>query len=299
MKILILANNLKWRSWDKKIQQLKDWWMPEIELDITLEHTDFKNIPWVDYTNTDGNSYKGIESQWYDTNISYPNAKRGFDCVMFTVAEKDWADIKVEGWNTQNNYGIHEIQILGRENALYNFKGVRYDGDQWFNIARHELSHAIYRSRGIIDNTHKWWSVGNLDEVKKELQGGFMGNALITFFRQLLNPPKTYKYFNQNEIEGLKPELCEMLDKARELAGIPFYLNSTLRSPEKNAEVGGVKDSAHIRGEAVDIRCRNSNERFIMKKALYDVGFKRIGHGKTFIHADIAKDKPQNVEWDY
>jgi len=300
MKILIIANNLRsWKTWDNKIQELKDWWMPEINLDVTLEHTNFKNIPWVEYTNTNGKKYMGIEEVWYDVNISLPNARRGFDAVLFTVAEKDWSDKSVEGWNTTNNYGIHEIQILGRENARYNFNGTQYSGDQWFNIARHELSHAIYRSRGIVDNTHKYWELGNLEAIKRELQSGFMGHSFVTYFRNLLNPVVGYKYFNQNEIEGLKPELCEMLDKARGLAGIPFHLNSTLRSPEKNAEVGGVKDSAHTRGEAVDIRCRNSSERFIMKKALYDVGFKRIGHGKTFIHADIAKDKPQNVEWDY
>lgn len=299
MKILALHNGLKWKSWDTKLQQLKDWWLPEVKLEIVLEEVDFKDIPWVDYQNTDGKTYKGIEPSWYDKNIARPALERGFDCVMFTVGKDQWIWSNIEGWNTPNNIGIHEIQIKGQEKARYNFNGVRYDGDQWFNIARHELSHAIYRSRGITDNTHKWWEAGRLEEVKKELAGGFMAHPLVLAFRRLINPVKTYKYFNQNEIEGLKPELVELLDKARGLAGVPFALTSTLRDTEKNANVGGVKDSAHLKGLAVDIRVRNSAERFAIMKSLIEVGFKRIGVGKTFIHADIDKSKPQEVMWDY
>jgi uncharacterized protein YcbK (DUF882 family) len=195
--------------------------------------------------------------------------------------------------------GIHEIQVKGQENAKYNFNGKKYDGDQWFNIARHELAHAIYRSRGITDNTHKWWEAGKLEEVKKELAGGFMAHPLVLAFRRLIRPVATYKYFNQSEIEGLKPELVEMLDKAREIAGVPFKLNSTLRSAEKNAQVGGVKDSAHTKGLAVDIACTESRNRFKILNALLEVGFKRIGIAKTFIHADIDDTKAQEVIWDY
>jgi len=299
LKILILANNCKWKTWDKKIQELKDWWMPEIDLDVTLEHTDFKNIPWVEYTNLDGKIYKGIEQGWYDKNISIPAVNRGFDCVMFTVGTDEWTFKDIDGWNTHNNLGIHEIQIKGQENAKYSFNGKKYEGDQWFNIARHELSHAIYRSRGIVDNTHKYWELGNLEAIKRELQGGFMGHSWVTYFRNLLTPVQGYKYFNQNEIEGLKPELCEMLDRARGLANTPFFLNSTVRTKEKNEAVGGVENSEHLTGESVDIRCRNSAERFAIIKALLDVGFTRIGYGKTFVHAGISKTKPNKVMWDY
>lgn len=110
---------------------------------------------------------------------------------------------------------------------------------------------------------------------------------------------KKYKYFTDKEVEGLKPELVTMLDKAREVAGIPFVLTSTLRSPEVNEDVGGVSNSAHITGQAVDIRVRNSNERFRILKALIEVGFTRIGVAKTFCHADIDKSKPANVTWLY
>jgi len=294
MKILILHNGILWKSWDKKIKELKDWWSPEIDLDITLERSRFKNIPFVNHGYL--NVSMGIESKWYSENIAKPAKARGFDCVMFTVNEKDWAkDKRTEGRYSAYTQGIHAIEILGRENAKYNFNGRQYEGDQWFNIARHELSHALYAEKGKIDNTHLWWELGNLAYVKTEI----FSNPITLAVNKVINPPMKYKYFNQSEIDGLKPELVKMLDTARGLAGVPFHLNSTLRSPEKNAEVGGVKDSAHTKGLAVDIRVRTSSERFKILQALLDVGFKRIGVGKTFLHADIDLSKPQEVIWTY
>jgi uncharacterized protein YcbK (DUF882 family) len=93
--------------------------------------------------------------------------------------------------------------------------------------------------------------------------------------------------------------LVRMLDRARDIAGIPFQINSGVRSPERNAEVGGVDTSAHLTGHAVDIRCATSRHRFVMVCALIEAGFRRIGCAKTFIHVDTDPDKPQDVIWTY
>ena len=53
-------------------------------------------------------------------------------------------------------------------------------------------------------------------------------------------------------IEHMDPEVLRMLDEARKLAGIPFSLSSAYRCPKHNKAVGGVADSAHTRGYAVD-----------------------------------------------
>jgi len=112
-----------------------------------------------------------------------------------------------------------------------------------------------------------------------------------------VEPKKEYKYFSPKEIVGLKPELVEMLDKARGLAGIPFIINSGYRSKTHNKEVGGVENSSHTTGLAVDLSAPTDSKKFAILKALLDVGFNRIGVYATHIHADMDSTKSQNVLW--
>jgi uncharacterized protein YcbK (DUF882 family) len=107
-----------------------------------------------------------------------------------------------------------------------------------------------------------------------------------------------YKYFKDSEIQNLNAGLVQMLDQARDIAGIPFIITSGYRTAEHNAEVGGVDGSSHIKGLAADIRFTNWNEKFLIKKALYAVGFVRIGNGKGHVHCDIDTLKDVNIEWD-
>lgn len=74
-----------------------------------------------------------------------------------------------------------------------------------------------------------------------------------------------YKYFKDSEIVNLKPELVEMLDKARLLADTPFIINNGFRTPEQNAAIqGSAKNSAHMRGLAVDLQCNNETRTKIL-----------------------------------
>lgn len=106
-----------------------------------------------------------------------------------------------------------------------------------------------------------------------------------------------YKYFKKEEIVDLNSGLVEMLDKAREIAGIPFIITSGYRTIEENARVGGVTGSAHLKGLAVDLKCTNDRERFLIVKGLLYVGFVRIGVEKTHIHCDIDTSRSVNVIW--
>ena len=117
-----------------------------------------------------------------------------------------------------------------------------------------------------------------------------------------------FKYFNYEEFDSpdlkgsgknMSDELVNMLDIARKKYGKAIVINSGYRTVKRNAKVGGTPESSHTKGLAVDIACNNSTDRFKLEGILRKVGFKRIGVAKTFIHADIDKDKAQNVLWTY
>ena len=90
-----------------------------------------------------------------------------------------------------------------------------------------------------------------------------------------------------------------LLDKARDLAGIPFKITSGFRSKEHNKKVGGIENSSHLRGLAVDIYTPDSKSRFLIIDSLLRVGLTRIGVGRNFIHVDADTSKSPNVVWTY
>lgn len=106
-----------------------------------------------------------------------------------------------------------------------------------------------------------------------------------------------WNHFTNEEVQNLEPQLVMMLDQARDIAGIPFIITSGFRDKDKNQAVGGVQDSAHLRGLAVDLKVKNSIERFKIQDALLKIGFNRIGHYTAHIHADIDPSLPQRVIW--
>lgn len=294
MKLLIQSNNDKWTTWEAKLKQLKDWFAPALTLDITLEHTSISNIPWSEADVLDGNGNKWLmpNPSWFDVNITKPALFRGFDCVIFVIEPAQWKGNQVQGLGTHPNMGIEEIQMLGNENAEYNFMGKVYSGGQFFNIARHELIHRIYNMLKLPDLTHIYFNSGNLEQCLKELKEPSV-NPLVAQYR-------TYKYFKPSEIVGLKPELVTLLDKLRGECGFPFIINSGYRTKAKNNSLSdAVNDSAHLGGLAADLSIVDSFRRYTLINKAILAGISRIGVGKNFIHIDISKTLPQNVIWTY
>jgi len=94
------------------------------------------------------------------------------------------------------------------------------------------------------------------------------------------------------------------LNNAREIAGVPFVINSACRCEKHNKEVGGKPSSSHVATEdivsdAVDIATPDSRTRSKVLFGLVSAGFTRIGIGKNFIHADDDTIKPADVCWLY
>lgn len=106
----------------------------------------------------------------------------------------------------------------------------------------------------------------------------------------------TYKYFKDEEVEGLSGELVLLLDAARELAGFAFVITSGFRTPDHNADVGGVEGSSHLTGNAVDLPA--PAEPFLREKmawALGRAGFRRVFSYPHHFHADIDSAKTQDI----
>ncbi len=113
----------------------------------------------------------------------------------------------------------------------------------------------------------------------------------------------TYDEFDSPDVPGsghqMRDEFLDKLDRAREISGVPYRINSGMRSYDWNQKVGGTPNSSHLIGWAADISATTSNRRFVIVRALMEVGFTRIGIGDTFVHVDCDPDKVENVIWLY
>ena len=111
------------------------------------------------------------------------------------------------------------------------------------------------------------------------------------------------KFFKKEEFDcrcgcglnNMQQFLLNTLNTARDYAGMPFFLNRGCSCVAHNKLVGGLPNSAHLDGFAVDIHTSNSEQRFKIVFGLLKAGFKRIGIYKDFVHADVDMSKPMNI----
>ena len=122
--------------------------------------------------------------------------------------------------------------------------------------------------------------------------------------------PRNIKFFSISEFDSpdeidsgnnMDLDFLRKLDEAREIAGIPFKVNSGYRSLSHNKKVGGVSNSSHAKIPccAADINIKGSRDRFLVISAAIKVGINRIGIGKNFLHLDTDKQKSQDIIWHY
>ena len=115
-------------------------------------------------------------------------------------------------------------------------------------------------------------------------------------------------YFNYSEFDSpdckgsgfaISNKLVEKLDHLRSLYKKPIFVNSGVRTKAHNLLVGGLNDSSHLDGLAVDIHAASSTDIYQLVYYAFKVGFTRIGIKKNMIHLDIDKSKPAFVLWTY
>ena len=105
--------------------------------------------------------------------------------------------------------------------------------------------------------------------------------------------------------EHMHQSTIDMLQIARNDAGVPFHINSGWRCEPYNKSIGSKRGSSHPRGYASDIKVagffkatrnkRRSKILFSLKVA----GFNRFGLADRFIHVDNDPKKPADIIWLY
>lgn len=104
-----------------------------------------------------------------------------------------------------------------------------------------------------------------------------------------------YKHFSKKEVDTykLKPEFWSILDIMRGLSDTPFIITSGLRTVEENKAVGGLPNSAHLRGLAVDLVCSDKFKRNKMLKGILTSNipvFIEIAKGHLHVSIDKSID---------
>ena len=98
---------------------------------------------------------------------------------------------------------------------------------------------------------------------------------------------------------SLSLSLILSLERLESEIKIELEFSSGFRCKECNTKAGGSKNSAHLRGLAVDILADTSAERFLLVSAAVRLGFSRIGVAKRFIHLDVDTSLPNFMLWLY
>ena len=101
---------------------------------------------------------------------------------------------------------------------------------------------------------------------------------------------------NQDKLDTLQPEFREkvirLLIYIYSVYGFMPIITSAKRTRAENKRVGGVPDSAHLKGLAVDIEAIDGRTRYAVVKSALENGFLRVGVGYRHVHIDDDLTKP-------
>jgi len=121
------------------------------------------------------------------------------------------------------------------------------------------------------------------------------------------------KYFKLSEFDGknsngeripdtggnMRASTLVKCDALREAYGKPLIVASGIRTLERNKQVGGVKNSSHLLGYAVDWKDIPDSELIAFLDAAWVAGFRRFGIMANSIHTDDDPTKSSPAMWDY
>ncbi len=236
-----------------------------LTIDITYDTCTqiFSTIKSGTSTNTDGSSvtlYSPDVRQYLEN--TYKDKK--YDVIFF-------------GWKPED-YGSEFASTGGQtfgtklSNGAW-FATVRQDGG---NYEPHEMMHLIGKilyndlnKPAPLDqmdattvNGKTYFYYRNNEPENPDSNFGITWNYYKKYLPELnnLNMP-TYKYFKPSEIVNLVPSFVSVLDTARGISNTPYQIASGYRTLQQNKEAGGVSNSSHTKGLAVDLQCTDNAKR--------------------------------------
>lgn len=100
-------------------------------------------------------------------------------------------------------------------------------------------------------------------------------------------------------------DLLQLAETVRSIVKRPIIVNCAYRCPKHNKEVGGVENSYHTQGKAMDIRVSGMTPANLYNKIMTAYNNDQlpllggIGIYKTFVHVDTAKASDGHLRtWD-
>lgn len=99
--------------------------------------------------------------------------------------------------------------------------------------------------------------------------------------------------------DRVSPDLIKKLESLHGILGRAVVITSGVRCPKHNAKEGGKPSSAHLTGEAADVKIESGEDRFQVLFAALAAGFHRIGIANGFIHVDVSETLPGPTVWTY
>ena len=100
---------------------------------------------------------------------------------------------------------------------------------------------------------------------------------------------------NEEKAPYIDDKLLQVLTEVREFFGVPVHITNSYRTPEHNAEVGGVPNSHHLYnndGAAADIQVKGTRpeEVHAFLEATYPDSL-GLGSYSIFTHVDVRDSK--------
>ena len=308
-KVLVVKNRLT-DSIDWKIGL--DWFLKNTPIKIVIDEI---STDWDITFRKVGNlqpgitSYTGVVADGYQSNLKKIVSEGKYHCVCFLYGNNP-PDVRLSiGENEPLYIGTDIIQVVAPDKgqtfnhelihiffkrlarlgiqlfdpmdvAIVNGKAVGYYNDKSIDAPESNRTIAVAALK-------PYWA--RIVEIPKKTTI----SSIISSVINTITPTKPkYKYFKESEIVGLSDQLVQILDKSRELSKTSYIITSGYRTKEVNKAVGGVSNSSHTKGLAVDLACSDNFKRTAILSGLYNCGSDLfIEVCSKHIHVDIDSSK--------